>query len=665
MAEYNDNSRPDVDDPLVTEIREQFTYCVNAWRPIRDEAQKDMRYVAGDPWDPKERKAREEAGRPCLVLDELNQYTNQLINDIRQNKRAIKVVPTGAGANDKVAELRAAIIRHIEYKSNAQSAYATAFENAANRGYGYWRVSTRYTKPGAKTQELCIRRIPNPDTVLIDPDAKEADCSDARYAFVIDYVPRKEFKKRYPRAKVTDFSREMAVAAPQWIRDDMIQVAEYWKVEGKDGGYAQEGETPQVCQYLTNGIEILPQPNGKDRAEWPGVTIPIVPVFGKEIFVDKGGGTERILMSLVRLARDPYMLYCYYRTCEAEVVGMTPKTPYIGYEGQFEGHEDEWQNVNRVPIPYLQVKPLLDPTGATVLPMPQRQAYEPAIQALEMGAEAAKRAIQSSMGRYNTSVGRADTKASSGRAISLLDQQSDQGSFHFIDNFDRALEYTGRILNDLIPKIYDTDRHVGIRKADESYALQRINAPDADPAAINLDQGEYDVTISTGPSYQSQREEANIFLDTLAGVQMQNTLFPRVADLAIKAKNLGPIGDEMAKRLMPPEFAQQDGQEPLPPQAQAMLQQAQQQLQALNAYAQQMEQKLQQLEQEKQAKTLETESRERIAALQAQTQILIAEAQINGKAMLSRMEAEFEALNRRFDIINGGVAAAEPATATA
>jgi hypothetical protein len=51
--------------------------------------------------DPKGAKQRKDANRPMIELDELNQYCNQVINDLRANKRGIKVSPKGNGANDK------------------------------------------------------------------------------------------------------------------------------------------------------------------------------------------------------------------------------------------------------------------------------------------------------------------------------------------------------------------------------------------------------------------------------------------------------------------------------------------------------------------------------------------------------------------------------------
>jgi hypothetical protein len=99
------------------------------------------------PWDPQERESRKDAGRQCLTLDELHQYVNQLINDVRMNKIGIKVDPKGNGATSLTASTRQGIIRNIEFESNAQTAYTTAFEGAAQRGYGFAKVITEFASP--------------------------------------------------------------------------------------------------------------------------------------------------------------------------------------------------------------------------------------------------------------------------------------------------------------------------------------------------------------------------------------------------------------------------------------------------------------------------------------------------------------------------------------
>jgi hypothetical protein len=432
-----------------------------------------------------------------------------------------------------------------------------------------------------------------------------------------------------------------------------------------------------VCQYITNGIETLETtewggnvtlPGG--RVEWRGSWIPIFPIHGKEIFVDLGTGSRRMLLSLVRHARDPQMLYNYARTCQSELAGMTPKTPFMGYEGQFMGHEEDWQNINQVPLPYLQAR---ERTAATppgvVLPLPQRQPYDPPIERLEMLAEASRRAIQAAMGMYDSSVGKRDPGAKSGVALRELDRQSQEGSFHLMDNHDRTLEHCGRVLDELLPVYYNTPRDVAIRKNDDSQKAIRINEPTTDPdtqepKTYAMSVGEHDVTVSTGPSYQSQREQSNEFADAIGQNQQVlgaalggNPAAQKLVAMSIKLKNLGPLGDEMAEAFEP------DDPNKLPAEVQQAMQKKDMELQALNAHAAEIEKELAELKQGTAIKGLEidskeriaeaaNESRERIAAVNAQVEVLKTEvaastAELRGeidavKLMIQALAAENE-----------------------
>lgn len=659
------------DEILLKEIRDKHSYYLDCWRSIRDEAKKDMRYISGDPWDPKERAIREdpENPRPCLSQDELSQYVNQLINSVKQNKRTGKVVPLGNGANDKTAEFLTAMIRGIEYKSNAQSAVITAFENAASQSFGAFRITKQYVSENGFEQELVYKRIPNSNTVLADPDSKQIDGSDMEGCFVVDMILKDEFKRRWQDAEIQDFTPEQTEAAPSWVTDSHVQVAEYWKVEYTkrtllvvqgpngpekhfldevDGGkvkkdqlitsagtfpilQSREVQSKSIVQYFTNGLEIL------DRTEWEGKYIPIIPVVGKEIFVDQGGGSKRVLLSLIRLARDPYMLYCYYRSCEAELVSITPKTPFVGAVGQFKTDKDAWATVSKVPHPFLQYDLVTEQSG-NPLPPPSRPNYEPAIQALEIGAEAARRGIQAAMGVTNLPTAAQRQNEKSGVALQTINQQQSIGTFHFIDNYDMSIQHAYRILVDMIPHVYDTARQVGLVDGEGNFKVQQTTI-DAQGNVVEHN-GDHDVTIQTGPSYQSQRDQMNQFLETLATTAQG----PLIMDLLVKAQNLGQYGDQIADRLTPPQFAAKDGQEPLPPAAQQQIQQAHQVITAGAQHIQQLTKTVQQLQQEKQAQVVQNNTKWEIAKLEAETRIRVAELtkQSRSTDIIAQTEADKE-----------------------
>jgi hypothetical protein len=676
--------------PEPKEIRECFADFLTEWEEVQEEGKVDMRFVAGDPWEAKDRKAREDAGRPCISLDELNQYLNQAINNIRENKRAIQVIPKGDGSNDQDAERRANIIRGIEYHSQAQSAYITAFENALQRGYGFAGIQTDYESDQSFDQEIRIRRFPNPDCVLIDPKYQKADASDIQKAFVTDLIRKSEFKRKYKNAKPVSFDGENLREAHvgDWIRENFVQLAEFWQVEKIrrkllliDGGEqgpivefedelrnglqglrilkARDAETAKVMQYITNGLEIL------EDHEWAGSRIPIAACFGKEIYVDDGDGAKRMLLSMVRLARDAQMLLAFLATGECEIAGKVPKVPFVGAKGQFESDQEAWEFLNKIPRAYVQYDPIPDPANPTAsLPAPVYNNFTPDFQEWEVAKDSARRSIQAAMGISPLPTAAQRANAKSGVALEKIQTQEAIGSFHFTDNFDNFIANIGWQVNELIDTVYDTPRTLPITKKDGTHSVIRINDPayaeqnqDKEHLLIKDENGDtpgnYGATVSTGPSYQSQREEASEFVDLLLENVQQLPIPPQVATKilaqGIRLKDIGPIGDKIAELLDPPD------ENNLPPAAQAIIAQLQGQLAQLQQEdaALHMERSGKVLEQQTKLiiEQMKSDSQQRMNQLSNDIKVLIAE--ISAKAQDS---AERVQMYKEFWLENHGAA---------
>jgi hypothetical protein len=612
------------DEKLLTEVRENFQYDYDSFSSIREEGARDVSFIANDAWLETEKKLRNTKGseRPMLNCDFLNQFCHLVINEVRQHPREVKISPAGFGATAELAELRENRIRAIQYHSDAQAAYVTALENCVQRSYGFGRVGLAYVSEKSFDQEIRIRRIPNPDSVLFDAGCKELDCSDAHHCFVVDEILRSEFRRRWPNAEVQDFDAQIAKDHPHWVKDKSIQIAEYWRKEFTDdellqfdGGAAglmtelkskllarggrvedstviypeQDGHpeirvpltntrdtrVAKIRQYLTNGIEIL------EDHEWVGKWIPIIPIFGKELYLTEAGSSKRMLLSLIRNARDAQRGFNYVETCKLEAIGQVPRTNYMAIEGQFEGHETEVAEANQKPTPYLYYKAVQMPDGSYTANPPIREPFDPPVQNLEIASESFLRAGQTAVGMYNSSVGRNDTNVKSGKAIQELDEQSDVGSFHFIANYNRFIVAVGRIVNDLQSKIEITPRQVPIRMRDGKEKLVWINKQYDDDEGKSqhhdMTLGEYDVTINVGPNEDSQREEASDYLETLteqlAALPLDPAVKTQLLALVIQLKQMGPIGDQMVKILTP-----QTGD---PAQLQQQMQTLQSQLQQL------------------------------------------------------------------------------------
>jgi hypothetical protein len=637
-APYPGGGEKRSDDALLKEIRDDFAYFKSYWRENYEEAKTDLQFVAGDPWDGDARQQREKNGRPVISPDEFSQYLNATINNLRQNPIGIKIEPKGDGADDKTAEMRQALIRNIENDSIAQAAYTNAYSNAINCGFGFFRVTTKRVKKGSDDVEPRIKIINNPLSVLMDPNAKEADFSDMKRCFVLDVMRKSDFKRQYPKAEHLDFSPDDIKLAPDWCEAENVVVAEYWRIDG----YDEDGDGGKVKQYITNGLEILSETN------WAGSRIPIIPVLGKETYIPQGGKMARMFYSMVRTARGMMKLLAYIVSQEAEEYGMAPRAPFVGYVGQFETDGDRWANANKVPTAFLQVDPVVDQTSNQVLPLPTRPAFQPNAQAYEVGKESARRGIQAAMGITPLPTAAQRQNEKSGVALQHITQQQAVGSFHFTANYKMSLGNAGWQLNELISKIIDTPRQMAGRQQDGEQSLIQV-APNgqggppaptdgsAAPETFDPTKGEFDVTISSGPSYQSQRDAANDFADTLVG-EMGNLPVPpqqkmKLLAMAVKLKDIGPLGDEMADILDP----QQDGQ--LPPQAQAQMAQMQQELQQAHQSGMELHQQVMQLEFEKKAQIVKNQGDMALQKLKIEADL--AKAEIETKAQVESERWEF------------------------
>lgn len=621
-------------EDLLREIREDYVYFRDFWRDNHEEMRTDLRFISGDPWEPKDRANREENSRPVLCPDELSQYQNATINNLRQNKRAIKVNPKGSGATDKDAERRSAIIKGIEYKSNAQGAYTNAFECQINCGMGFFRVTTKIVGPDGE-QEPRIKGIENPLSVLLDPNAKEPDFSDQKRCFVMDIMRKRDFIRQYPKAQKKSFAADDMVTAPDWFTGENILIAEYWRVDG----YDENGDGGKVKQYITNGVEIL------SETEWLGSWIPIISAMGKKVYVPCGGEMKRYYYSQIRLARGPQMMLAYIASQEAEEYGMAPRAPFVGYVGQFETDKDAWTNLNTVPRSFVQVDPTVDGATNQIFPLPSRPAFTPNAQAYEVGKESWRRAVQASMGISPLPSAAQRQNEKSGIALEKIQNAQAIGSFHFTDNFDRAIENCGRQLDELITKVIDTPRQVTAREADDTHSLlhvapggtQQPGQPPVDPEDVfDPQRGDFDVTISAGMSSQSQREEGSEFADKLLEQLNELPIPPQakaqIIALAIQLKAIGPIGDKIAGIIDP-----QQG-EPVPPQAQQAIAQMQQQMQALHTALGQAGAQINDLEFEKKAGIVKHQGDMELQVLKNQGAVTAAEITTKAQSIEERLQ---------------------------
>lgn len=659
-------------DPL-HEHREAFARFKDAWSDDRKRYVEDMRFAAGDQWDEKDKKARDDDGRPCLVVDKLNQYVKQVVNDSRQNRPGIKVRPVDSGADPETAEIYQGLIRHIEDRSNADTAYDTALECAVRGGFGFFRILREYAGQKSFNQELCVKRIRNPLTVLYDPDCQEPDGSDAKRVYLWEDLDEDTFEATYPDSEKVDWEAIDSNLA-DWYGEKKIRVAEcYWlETEQKTMHLMADGvvvsaedlnraidegiQPPAVVDTRDMDVRVVKWAkfNGKEYLDGPktepGQWIPVVPVWGNEMDIEG----EVIHTGLIHPAKDAQRLYNYSRTASAE--RLAKPGVYVAADGQVADYESDWDGSNR----NVAVK-RYSPQDINGTPLPPPRFDQTDIpSALLQDMQISEHDIQGALGMYNASLGEKSNEKS-GKAIMARQREGDMANFHFHDNLARAIRHAGRILVDLIPKVYDTKRVVRVLGLDGTPEMAQIDPaiPEATQkigtqSVFNLGVGQYDVSVSVGPSYTTQRQEAS---EAMAQMFQGNPqLMGLIGDLFFKNQDW-PGADDIAERLkltLPPQIQQAEqakgGDDP---KVQQVMQMAQQAMQQKDQQLQQAMQALQELD----AKVKAQEQDQRIQAAELQLkarEIAVKEAEAQVKAMdaqTRQYEAQASAENEQMALV--------------
>ena len=529
----------------------------------------DYEFALGDQWDDDIKSQRSREGRPCLTENRLLPFINQVVNNIRQTRPQVVIKPADKDADVDTAEVLEGLVRNIQNQNDAESCYDMAAFNAVAGGLGFIRIGTDYADYKSFDQEIKIDRILNPFAVLLDPNSTRQDASDAEYAFIYDDIPVDTFKEQYPDASLDDFGTKK-----DWRDNKTVRIAEYFYKEYEkkklyryemligtqmqegigdvlpEGAVEIESRDVDICKVKyakVNGKEIL------EENEFPSKYIPIVPVLGLEAWIDN----KRRFYTLIHQAKDPQKMFNYWKTASAEIIALQPKAPWVIADGQVKGYEKIWQNANRVNSAFLPYKPIT--VDGVLAPQPQRQPAPTSSGSMMQEAMAAGDGIKASLGMYDASMGM-QTPDISGKAIISRQMQGDNANFHFIDNLSTAMKHVGRILVDMIPRVYSNQRIIRILGEDGKESLVPLNTPvvstkdgytqatGVEPNAklFKLGTGKYDVVVEVGQAYATKRQEAANAIIELAKVDPR---FLEVgADILIKNMDI-PEVDTLTKRI--------------------------------------------------------------------------------------------------------------------
>lgn len=594
----------------VADAQELYEKDRSNWSQIYEAAKDDLQFYIGgkDQWNDADLKIREGQNRPSLTTNLLPQYVHQVVNDVRSNVPSVKILPDGDKADLDTARIIQGTFKNMEYLSNAAIAYDTAAENQIKCSLGWLRLDHDYvdeaTFDDLKIQDIRIKRVVNPLSVIIDSDSVEADGCDAKHGFVLDPYSPKEFKRLWPGKNPSSFYGQEGKDD-----SDIIVVAEFFKivredydiVQLQDGSILsaekaeQLGEAPvrkktikrnRVKRYRLSGEDVL------EETYFPGIYIPLIPVYGEEHWVDG----KRHIFSLVRWGKDPQRMINYYASLETELLQKSPQAPFLAASGQLEGHEDDWKNPGaKMVLQYNRKDANGEDAGA-----PTRLQPPPVPMGVVQARQSCIQDLRDAMGIQQAGLGQKSNETS-GVAIAKRAHEGDMANMHFGDNLNRSICHVGRVYISMLPEVIDTPRIMKMMNDEgdiQSIGVNGMSMPEQNNI-YDLTVGTYNVSVVAGPSFSTRRQETQ---DLMMKVMQTNPELVKVmGDLFFKYSDM-PGADVIAARLkktIPPQLtAGEDNNEKLPPAAQQQIMQLTQQVQQEQAKIQGMTQQMVQLHQQ-------------------------------------------------------------------
>ncbi len=636
---------------LLERARERFHIASEAEQSNREEMLEAFNFYAGEHWSEAEKKDRQAQGnQPSLVIDRIKPSTKRVVNHIRRNPIACKAIPAGDGSSKEAAQAFTDISRHIDEDSRADIHVEGAYEDAAIAGLGWYRINVAWDGDRSFNRKITVEGFDSPFRVYRDPEAKEFDFSDMRYAFVTGDMSVEAFRSKYPNTRVASLANFTGMGdelKTDWFPEGNVRTAEYWYVDSKpvtiallpDGSVVDADEVPEgikpvdtreteqktVRSALITGLDVI------EETEWEAPWVPLIPVIGDRVLLNG----RRVMRGMVFDAKDASMLLDYMMSKLALTVGLAPISPLIAAAGAIEGFEQMWHDANKFPRGVLTYNQR-DPETGQVFDRPVRLEASPEIAAIMSGIALAVDNIKAQLDFYDASLGNEGPEVS-GKAILARQAASDQGHFNYADNLARSRHHEGRIKLALIPKVYNRNQIISITDPDGDERKLQLVATEGNPQVrvdqdngkvYDLDASKYKIVVSTGPSFQTRRQESLEFLMELARMfpQQMGPALP----MLIRTTD-APDADKIAQ-IIDPEAGKENA---MPPQAMAEIEKRQRLLDIAAKALEQLQKKLDE-------KQLELASRERIAARDNQTQLVIAANKTQSAESMALLNAELQ-----------------------
>lgn len=517
----------------------------------REQAQEDRRFAtqAGAQWEGD--LGRQFANSPRFESNKLRSAILRVYSEYRNNEMEVSFISKDGSESGKNAEFCNALLRADIEDSNAPEAFDAAFDEAANGGYGAFRLKAVYedeNDPENEKQRIAFEPIYEADAkVYFDLGAKTQDKRDAKKCWVITPKLRDEYEDEFGKIGASSWAYSDYGMRFDWCTPDFVYLCEYYELElvaekyftfedasGKRQSICEDDVTEEmlstfeaigtkkvgertvkerkVHKYILDGNSVL-----EDCGYIVGEHIPIIPVYGMRWFT---GGVERFA-GLTRMAKDPQRLANVMRSKLVEIASQAANEIPIFTPEQIAKHQTMWNMANINKPNFLLVDPIIQIDGSKTLPAPiytKPPSIPPALAAL---IEIAERDLQDTLGNQQA----AEKVASniSAEAIELVQTRTDMQSYIYLHNFAKAYKRAVEVWLSMAREVYYEDgrtvKVIGDDGNPSGAVLKQPAVVDGAVVTINdMGKARFDVRTVIGPASQSKKAKAVKNLSALSAM---------------------------------------------------------------------------------------------------------------------------------------------------
>lgn len=511
-------------------------------------------------------------GRYRGTFDMLTPIVDGIAGEIDQADFTLRVSPSGGRASEDTADTLDGVIRNIRNISNAEDIFNKAARSNVIGGFDAWEVVQAFIEGDSFDQDLLIKKVSNAaDSVWFDLASVEQDRSDAKWAVKLVAVPVADYKARWPDGggmSVGDQSRREFIHND--TKESIVVGQLYYKKPTKielvrmtDGTVYRDDEdfAKTKDELEAQGITVELDDKGEEKrrsrdnwrvwsrmfdgAEWLKPEektvfdfIPIIPIYGNFDIVDN----QTVYFGKLEKLLDPQRGYNYAQSRDIEDGAFSPPATIWMTDAQADGNDYSTMNTDRDPIRIYNHDPNVSPPVQTLGPQ--------ASSGLQTTMANMQQMITVSSNTFNSQRGNANPNQS-GIAGQQQIEQGNIGSIKWFKSLEVAICYTGKVLINAIPRVYDSTRQVRVLGEDGASKIVPLNKTVFDDESQqnivlnDLSIGEYDVVCDVGPAFNSAQKEAARSFEIVASINPE--VAQRNMDIWLKNRK-EPGMDLMAER---------------------------------------------------------------------------------------------------------------------